>query len=110
MSAPTQPNHCRRLLLVALLTPLREMGNPLGIAACQGGLAQAAAADGRAEEAAYLFGATPEPMRAVGWLFLPVDPTIYRVSQDAARAALGERVWREAYERGRRAMSEAAAP
>ena len=59
----------------------QEMSNPLGMAACHGGLARVAAAEGRSDQAAYHFGAAPDPMRAVGWLFLPLDAEAYQQSQ-----------------------------
>ena len=92
-------------LFVKGLRLWQEMSNPLGIAACHGGLARVAAAEGRAAQAAYHFGAAPEPMRAVGWLFLHLDSEAYQASQDVARTLVDDEAWQLAYERGRRSIS-----
>ena len=92
-------------LFVKGLRLWQEMSNPLGIAACHGGLARVAAAEGRAAQAAYHFGAAPEPMRAVGWLFLHLDSEAYQASQDVARTLVDDEAWQLAFERGRRSIS-----
>ena len=44
-------------------------------------------------------------MRAVGWLFLPLDAEVYQQSQDAARTLLDDQAWQHGYERGQRSIS-----
>jgi predicted ATPase len=77
-----------------------ELGNRLGRSACLSGLAQIAVAEGRALSAARLSGAAPEPVRAVGYLFLRGDTGEYERRLDPARRQLGEPAWRAERRKG----------
>jgi tetratricopeptide (TPR) repeat protein len=78
-----------------------EMGNRLGLMACIAGLAQVAAADGRYTRAARLYGAAPEPVRTVGYLFFPKNPREYDAGLAPARERLGKEAWGEEMKQGR---------
>jgi predicted ATPase len=77
-----------------------EMGNRLGVVTCITGLAQVAAAEGRSVRAARLYGAAPDPVRTVGYLFFPRNPRQYDAGLAPARKALGEEAWGEEMRRG----------
>jgi predicted ATPase/tetratricopeptide (TPR) repeat protein len=71
----------------------QEMGNRPGRLVCLSALAVIAAAEGEAGRAARLYGAAPDPVRAVGYLFLQGDSREYERSLDPARKALGQSAW-----------------
>jgi tetratricopeptide (TPR) repeat protein len=93
-------------LYVRSLPIWEEMGNEPGRLACLSALARIAALSDDDIRAARLYGAAPEPLRVVGYLFLRGDLMEYERSFEGSRKRLGESTW-ESERRNGRAMSAA---
>jgi len=78
-----------------------EMGNTPGRLACLSALARIAAADGEDVRAARLYGAAPEPLRVVGYLFLRGETGEYERSLERSRKRLGASAWGAEWRNGR---------
>ncbi|HMA36361.1 MAG TPA: tetratricopeptide repeat protein [Chloroflexia bacterium] len=82
------------------LALFRELDDRSGIARTLAGLAGVAAAAGRPEHAARLFGATATLHTATGLILWPADRAEYDRLLAAARAALAPAAWDTAYQAG----------
>lgn len=85
-----------------------EVGHKLITCACLGGLAVAAAAEGRAERAATLFGAATATRRQINAKHSRLVQDAQTAGEDAARTALGDAVYADAFAAGERMGIDAA--
>lgn len=79
----------------------RGLGNWRGLALCLAGLAGAAGAKGRLEQAARLYGAAESMREAIGASLPPVDRADYERNVALARAGLSEKAFAAAWAEGR---------
>jgi len=77
-----------------------ELGHKLITCSCLGGLAIAAAADGRPDRAAALFGAATAHRLTLGANYSALVQEAHRHGMEAARVALGEGAFTRAFDGG----------
>jgi predicted ATPase/class 3 adenylate cyclase len=80
----------------------KELGDKLIASESLEGLACTAGAKGDAERAARLFGAVEELREAIGYRQAPRESALREPYLEAARAAIEERAWEEAWGEGRK--------
>jgi non-specific serine/threonine protein kinase len=102
-------------LLVECLAAAQQISDSRRIAECLEGFGELAAASGRAERAARLLGAAQAVRDAHGSTLQPVNRPIHASSLAAARQALGDAAFSDAWDAGRamqleHALEEALAP
>lgn len=86
----------------------RELGNKQGIAECLAGFGGQASDRGDPREAARLLAAAARLLEIIGAPLAPTDRIQFERDVEAARSALGEPAWQEAWKEGRALTMEEA--